>query len=87
MRWIDFFWEEWKHEIATKHGCTATEMESVIRHVGRGFPRKVGNGRLLVQGRGEGGRMIEVIYFLDEDGAAVVIHGMPLTTRRRRGGK
>jgi hypothetical protein len=38
-----------------------------------------------VIGRGIGGRLIEVVYVLDEDGTAFVIHAMPLTTRRRRG--
>jgi hypothetical protein len=39
----------------------------------------------LVIGRAMGGRVIEVIYLVDEDGTAFVIHAMPLSTRRRRG--
>jgi hypothetical protein len=41
----------------------------------------------LVIGRGQGGRFVKVIYVLDRDGTAYVIHAMPLTTRRRRGGR
>jgi len=39
----------------------------------------------LVIGRGTGDRIVKVIYLLDGDKAAFVIHAMPLTTRRRRG--
>ncbi len=35
-------------------------------------------------GRGTGDRPVEVIYLLDDDGTAFVIHAMPLTTRRKR---
>ena len=39
----------------------------------------------MVRGRGEGGRMIQVIYVLDPEGTIYIIHAMPLTTRGRRG--
>ncbi|HWB53068.1 MAG TPA: hypothetical protein VG722_02710 [Tepidisphaeraceae bacterium] len=55
-----------------------------MRNPGRGFPRKRDKKKWLVIGRGSGGRLIRVIYFLDPDGTAFVIHAMPLTTRRRR---
>ena len=61
------------------------EIESVVRNAHRGFPRKAGNGKWLVEGLGTGGRIVRVIYLRDEDGRAFVIHAMPLTTRRRRG--
>jgi hypothetical protein len=41
----------------------------------------------LVIGRGIGGRLIRVIYLLDDDQTVFVIHAMPLTTRRRRRGR
>jgi hypothetical protein len=68
-----------------QHGCTILEIESVVRNAGRGFPRKADRKKWLVIGRGVGGRVIEVVYLLDGDGTAFVIHAMPLTTRRRRG--
>lgn len=60
------------------------EIEAVVRHAGRGFPRKVDRRKWQVIGRGIGHRVIEVVYVLDDDGTAFVIHAMPLTTRRRR---
>ena len=50
-----------------------------------GFPRKRDREKWLVIGRGIGGRLVEIVYLLDDDGTAFVIHAMPLTTRRRRG--
>jgi hypothetical protein len=46
----------------------------VARDPSRGFPRKIGDGKLLAVGRGQGGRFIRVIYSLDDDGTAFVIH-------------
>jgi hypothetical protein len=76
---------EWNLQHATKHGCTIDEIESLVLNAGRGFPRKRDREKWLVVGRGMGGRLVEVVYLLDDDGAAFVIHAMPLTTRRRRG--
>ena len=82
---MQFRWIRWNEDHATRHGCSIREIESVAANPGRGFPRKSGRGKLLVVGRGQGDRMIEVIYTLDDDGTAFVIHAMPHTTRRRRG--
>jgi uncharacterized DUF497 family protein len=80
----EFRWIEWNREHATKHGCTIAEIESVVSHARHGFPRKRDRHKWLVIGRGFGGRFIRVMYVLDPDGSAFVIHAMPLTTRRRR---
>jgi uncharacterized DUF497 family protein len=81
----EFRWIEWNLDHATKHGCKIAEIESVVLEPGRGFPRKADRRKWMVVGRGMGGRIIEVVYVLDGDGIAFVIHAMPLTTRRRRG--
>jgi hypothetical protein len=40
--------------------------------------------KYVVEGRGDGNRMVRVIYLKDPEGTFFVIHAMPLTTRRRR---
>jgi len=80
-----FRWIGWNREHATKHGCSILEIESVVRSAGHGFPRKLDRKKWLVIGRGTGDRLVEVLFLLDDDGTAFVIHAMPLTTRRRRG--
>jgi hypothetical protein len=83
----EFRWIEWNIDSATKHGCTIAEIESIILNPGTGFPRKHRNNTWLVQGRGTGGRMVEVVYVMDDRTIAFVIHAIPLTLRRRRGGR
>ena len=85
MKPKDFRWIEWNIDHATKHGCTIPEIERVVLNAGSGYPRKHRNDTWLVQGRGTGNRMIEVVYVMDDRTTAFVIHAMPLTTRRRRG--
>lgn len=79
-----FRWNAWNQDHATAHGCEIDEIESVVRRPGRGFPQKIGDEKLMIEGRGIGGRMIRVVYVLDEDDTIFVIHAMPLTARRRR---
>ena len=83
----DFRWNAWNLDHATQHGCTVEEIVSVASNAGRGFPRKIGDGKYLVIGRGTGGRMVKVIFIKDAAPATTVyvIHAMPLTLRRRRG--
>jgi hypothetical protein len=83
--YVEFRWNEWNIEHATKHGCTVEEIESVVKNAGRGWPRLGENGKYTVESRGRGARMIRVIYVIDPEGTLYVIHAMPLTTRRRRG--
>jgi uncharacterized DUF497 family protein len=82
---IEFRWNEWNLEHVRKHGCTPEEAQMVIRNAGRGFPRKWGDSKWCVEGRGQGGRVIRVIYVYSPENVIYVIHAMPLTTRRRRG--
>ena len=79
-----FRWIDWNREHATKHGCSIEDIEFVVKRAARGFPRKSARKTWLVIGRGAGSQLMEVVYLLDDDGTAFVIHAMPLTTRRRR---
>jgi hypothetical protein len=83
----EFRWNDWNLEHATRHGVGRFEAERLIDGPPRGWPRQVGNGKLMVQGRGQGGRFIQVIYIIDDDGTIFIISAMPLTTRRRRSGR
>lgn len=80
---IEFRWNEWNREHATKHGVSQREAEAVVRHPARRYPRKRGKRRFLVQGRGDGGRPVQVVYVLDPDGTRYIIHAMPLSRSGR----
>ena len=78
-----FRWNAWNLEHATKHGCTVDEIESVVRNAGRGYPRKLGDGKYLVEGRGTGDRFVEVIFIYSPPQTIYVIHAMPLSRSGR----
>jgi hypothetical protein len=50
-----------------------------------GHPQKgqIGADKLLVWGPGRGGRLLQIIFVVDEDGTAFVIHGRELTKREK----
>jgi len=81
----DFRWIEWNIGKVEKHGCTPEEVERVVRNARRPYPKHNGKGKWLVEGRGQGDRVVGVVYLADPDDTIFVIHAMPLTTRRRRG--
>jgi uncharacterized DUF497 family protein len=86
----EFRWNEWNLDHAAKHGVSRQETESVIRNSRRPYPKRLWptngpNPKWIVEGRGQGDRMVRVIFVTDRDDTIYVIHAMPLTTRRRRG--
>ncbi len=78
---MDFRWNEWNIDHIGQHGMAPTEAEQVVRN---GLPLYRGDGKYLVQGRGDGGRWVQVIYVVDEDGTLYVIHARPMTDREKR---
>jgi uncharacterized DUF497 family protein len=80
---VQFRWNTWNKENCTKHGCSVADVVSFIDTAGRGFPRKAGDGKYLVIGRGQGGRFVEVFYLRDPAPTIYPIHAMPISRRRR----
>ncbi len=64
-------------------GSIPDEAEEVVREAKRPYPRRTGEDKLLVWGRGRGGRLLQVIFVVDDDGTAFVIHGRELTRREK----
>jgi uncharacterized DUF497 family protein len=50
-----------------KHGVKVFEAEYALRNPGRGFPRKIGDGKWIVKGLTEAGRFLQVIFIYPED--------------------
>jgi hypothetical protein len=81
----DFFrWNEWNSEHVQKQGSSPAEAESVVRNAGRGYPRRIGDDKFEVIGRGNGNRFVRVLFIESPAGVHYIIHAMPLITRRRR---
>jgi uncharacterized DUF497 family protein len=81
---MQFRWIDWNRDHIAKHGVGQAEAESVIRNASPPFPEQIGNDKLLVHGRGSGGRLLQVIYVLDPDDTIFVIHARPLSEREKR---
>ena len=78
---MEFRWNLWNEEHIQDHGVLPHEAEKVVRG---SKPRYRGDGKYRVVGRGQGGRWLQVIYILDDDGTIYVIHARPLTDREKR---
>jgi hypothetical protein len=76
---MDFRWNGWNIEHIARHGVSPEEAESVVCQAKRPFPRKCGEGKFMVWGRGDGGRFLQVIFALDAAGTVYVLHSRPLT--------
>jgi hypothetical protein len=81
----EFRWNEWNLDHSTSHGVEVSEIEHVVRNAGHGYPTYIGNGKWRVIGRGQGGRMVEVVFVDDPgDPTIYVIHAQPVKVRRRK---
>jgi hypothetical protein len=63
-----------------ENGVTPEEAEGA----GRRWPRKIGDDKLMVQGRGTGDRFVQVVNVIDPRRHSQSHPAMPLTGRRRR---
>lgn len=80
---MDFRWNQWNIEHLVKHGVEPKEAEQVIREAKRPYPRHSGDDKLLVWGPGRGGRLLQIIFVVDDEGTVFVIHGRELTNREK----
>jgi uncharacterized DUF497 family protein len=81
---MQFRWIGWNRGHIAKHGVDPEEVELVVRQARAPYPQQLGDEKLLVMGRGRGGRYLQVIYLLDPDDTVFVIHARPLTDREKR---
>ena len=80
---MDFRWLEWNVEHLARHGVDLEEAEGVVRAASNPYPQRIADHKLLVWGAGRGGRLLQVIFVLDEDQTAFVIHARELTNREK----
>lgn len=80
----EFRWNAWNVAHIAEHGVDPKSAEYLVNHAGRGFPRLHGDGKLYVAGQDENGRYLQVIFVLDPDDTAYVIHARPLEEREKR---
>lgn len=78
---MDFRWTQWNVEHVGKHGIAPREAELVVSTAKSPFPLYRGDEKWLVWGRGLGGRLVQVVFLLDEDATVFIIHARPLTEK------
>lgn len=81
---MDFRWNDWNEQHIADHGIAPPEAEVVIAGARAPFPRRIEDDKWLVWGRGVAGRLLQVVFVLDDDDAVYVIHARPLTAREKR---
>jgi uncharacterized protein len=81
---MPFRWIDWNRDHIAKHGVDPVEAEMVVRQARMPFPEEIGDDKLLVVGKGRGGRYLQVIYLLDPDDTVFIIHARPLTDQEKR---
>lgn len=57
-----FAWDEWNLDHVGRHDVTAAEAEHVVIHAEPPWPQETGEGKLLVWGPTEDGRLLQVIF-------------------------
>ena len=81
---MEFRWNEWNLDHIAVHGVTPEEAERVVENAEPPYPEGREDGKLLVIGRSDGGRWMQVIYVQDDDDTAFVIHARPLDDGEKR---
>jgi uncharacterized DUF497 family protein len=81
---VEFRWNEWNEDHVPQHGVSPEEAEMVVERARTPFPRMIEDDKRLVWGRGRGGRLLQVIFVLDDDTTVFIIHARPLTQREKQ---
>ena len=81
---MEFRWIEWNTAKVASHGVTPAEVEHVVETAVAPYPQYRPDDKYLVWGSTLAGRLLQVVYVLDEDDSAFVIHARPLADREKR---
>jgi uncharacterized DUF497 family protein len=80
---MQFRWNDWNVQHLAEHGVEPEEAEGVVQDSAAPWPLFRGDGRYLVWGRGRGERPLQVVFVIDPDASAYIIHARPLTDREK----
>ena len=81
---VQYRWNGWNVGHIADHGMLPDDAEFVVDAAKSPYPQIIGDGKRLVVGRTRQGLYVQVIYVLDRDGTAYVIHCRPLTDSEKR---
>lgn len=85
---MEFRWNAWNLDHLAGHGVDPDDAETVVRGATRPWPQKIEDDKWLVWGRGRGGRLLQVVFVVDDDGndndTVFILHARPLTDNEKR---
>ncbi len=81
---VRYRWNDWNEGHIADHGMLPEEAEEIVNAARAPYPQTIGKEKRLVIGQTRNGLYAQVIYVLDEDGRAFVIHCRPLTDSEKR---
>ena len=79
-----FRWNDWNLQHATAHGISVSEAEYVANSARAPFPDACGDDKWRVWGPTSSGRLVQVIYVVDDDDTFYIIHARPLNEREKK---
>jgi uncharacterized DUF497 family protein len=81
---MEFRWIEWNIDKVIGHGVTPEEAERVVERAASPYPQQREDDKFLVWGPTAAGRLLQVVFLLDEDDTVFIIHARPLTEKEKR---
>ena len=81
---MEFRWNEWNESHLSKHGVDPQEAEEVVRKARPPYPLAGADEKSLVWGPTAEGRMLQVVFVIDEEDSVFIIHARPLTDKERK---
>ncbi len=81
---LEFKWIDWNLDKIAKHELSVGQVEHAARRPGRGFPRRIDNDKYQVWSQTPEGVWVQVLYVVESDGRAFVIHARPLSDGEKR---
>lgn len=81
---MEFRWIQWNVDKAALHGVAPLEAEHVVERATNTYPQHRADGKFLVWGPTSAGRLIQVVYVLNDHAVVFVIHARPLTENEKR---
>ncbi|MGD2108351.1 MAG: hypothetical protein PVI86_03060 [Phycisphaerae bacterium] len=81
---MEFRWIEWNLDKVGEHGVKPEEAEYVVEQARHPYPQHREDDKFLVWGPTAAGRLLHVVFWIDDDDTVFVIHARPLTDKEKR---
>ncbi len=81
---MEFRWIGWNIDKVVEHGVTPEEAENLVEGAADPYPQHREDEKFLVWGATPTGRLLQVVFLLDEDDMVFIIHARPLTEKEKR---